>query len=123
MSVYDRIDEEGKKSGQYLKMLNTPEHPADEKFVTILKDAVESVYELAVQFIPAERRNDPNYDRKRTEFNFQVRDDLSGQEITWSVRQKDVMTQISAIVKRYNLPTLFLRPARVACVAGRCRIG
>jgi hypothetical protein len=113
MSVYDRIDEEGKKSGQYLKMLNTPEHPADEKCVTILKDAVENTYELALQFIPAERRNDPNYDRKRTEFNIQVRDEISGEELTWSVRQKDVMKQVSAIVKRYKLSSLVGQKLRI----------
>lgn len=113
MSVYDRIDEEGKKSGQYLKMVNTPEHPADEKFVSILKDAVENVYELAIQFIPPERRNDPNYDRKRTEFNMQVKDEVSGEELTWSIRQKDVMKQISAIVKRYRLSSLVGQRLRI----------
>jgi hypothetical protein len=105
-SVYDRMDEEGQKGGMYLKMINTPEHPVDEKFITVLKDAVEATYELAAQFVPAEKRNDPAYNRERTEFNMAVRDDVTGNDLMWSIRRKDVEIQMSAIVKRFKLTSL-----------------
>lgn len=86
MSVFDRMDEEGKKSG-YLKM-----NPTDAKTIQVLTDPVEGVNEFQ--------------GKSRTEFKLEVQDLKTQEKLIWAVRQKSVMQQIVAILKANHLQTL-----------------
>ena len=86
MNVFDRMDEEGKKSG-YLKM-----NPTDDKTIQVLTDPVEGVNEFQ--------------GKSRAEFKLEVLDLKTQEKLIWAIRQKGVMQQIVAIQKANHLQTL-----------------
>ncbi len=87
MSVYDRMDEEGKKAGMYLKM-----NPTDSKTVQVLTDPVEGMSEYQ--------------GKSRIEFKLEIVDLKSQEKLIWAIRQKNVMQQIVGIVRANRLTTL-----------------
>lgn len=86
-SVYDRMEEEGNKSGNYLKM-----NPTDAKTVKILTDAVEGINEYQ--------------GKTRPEFRMEVQDLVSQELLIWAIRQKNVMQQLIGIMKANRLGSL-----------------
>ncbi len=86
-SVYDRMEEEGKKSGNFLKM-----NPTDAKTVRILTDAVEGINDYQ--------------GKQKPEFRLDVEDLVSHERLIWAVRQKNVMQQLSGIMKANKLTSL-----------------
>lgn len=87
MSVYERMEQEGKKTGMYLKM-----NPTDSKIIQVLTDPVEGVSEFQ--------------GKSRTEFKLEVQDLKTQEKLIWAIRQKNVMQQIVAILKANRLQTL-----------------
>jgi len=86
MNVFDRMYEEGNKSG-YLKM-----NPTDAKTIQILTDPVEGVNEFQ--------------GKSRAEFKLEVLDLKTQEKLIWAIRQKGVMQQMIAIMKANRLQTL-----------------
>lgn len=86
-NVYQDMEEESKKGGNYLKM-----EPNDNKTVEILSDPVKG--ENTFQ------------GKTRTEFRMNVRVEGSTDVLIWAVRQKNVMQQIIAIMKMHHLTSL-----------------
>ena len=87
MSWILRMDEEGKKSGNYLKM-----EPNDDKTVQFLSNPVEGINEYQGQ--------------KRIEFKADVKDLKTGEQLVWAIRQKEVMQQIVGIMRVDKLSSL-----------------
>ena len=87
MSWILRMDEEGKKSGNSLKM-----EPNDDKTVQFLSNPVEGINEYQGQ--------------KRIEFKAEVEDLKTGEQLVWAIRQKEVMQQIVGIMRVNKLSSL-----------------
>lgn len=87
MSWILRMDEEGKKSGNYLKM-----EPNDDKTVQFLSNPIEGINEYQGQ--------------KRIEFKADVKDLKTGEQLVWAIRQKEVMQQIVGIMRVNKLSSL-----------------
>jgi hypothetical protein len=84
------MDEESKKGGAFLKML-----PTDQKIITIKADPVQGKSNFS------EQGKEP-----KTEFRIKVLVEGEATEITWSVGNRNVMSQLVAIARQYKLQTL-----------------
>jgi hypothetical protein len=81
------MEEEGNKSGNYLKM-----NPTDAKTVKVLTEAVEGINEFQ--------------GKTRPEFRMEVQDLVTQERLIWAIRQKNVMQQLIGIMKANRLSSL-----------------
>jgi len=83
----DEMEKEATRGGMFLKM-----QPTDRKTIEILDDPEITENEFQGQ--------------KRTEFRFKVRDLSNGETLIWGIVQKEVESQLMAIIKSKGLTTL-----------------
>ena len=101
MSMMDAMEEESKKGGDFFKMLAT-----DQKTVTVLSDPEKTLSNFDQKQAEADKAAGKETKPPRTVFRLKVKDMASGEEKTWEVGNRSIMSQLVAIVKQFNLKTL-----------------